>query len=199
MLAINHEYTDQVLLFPDGIEPLPPQAMPVEKVRKSIASHGVSIVEISKQNDGRWQVVQSPRARRITADTPISLAGPAKEKLGGEAHGTVNNCAAGRTPWGTYLTCEENFQGVFGTNAVGFTPTAAQKVYGLTAEGFYYNIDQKKVPRIAGGSNCRDSIWRIPTTTRNDLAMLWRLIRMTRSPSLSSELPWAGFDTRTPS
>ncbi len=146
LLAINHEYTDQVLLFPDGIEPLPPQRMPLEKVRKSIASHGVSIIEIARQPDGRWQVVQSPRARRITADTPVSLAGPATVKLGVEARGTVNNCAAGRTPWGTYLTCEENFQGVFGTNATGFTPTAAQKAYGLSAEGFYYTIDQKKVP-----------------------------------------------------
>lgn len=146
LLAINHEYTDQVLLFQDGIEPLPPQLMPVEKVRKSIASHGVSIVEIAKQDDGSWRVIKSPRARRITADTPVSVAGPAKEKLGPEAHGTVNNCAAGRTPWGTYLTCEENFQGVFGTNVNGFTPTASQKAYGLTAEGFYYTIDQKKVP-----------------------------------------------------
>ncbi len=146
LLAINHEYTDQVLLFQDGIEPLPPQPMPLEKVRKSIASHGVSIVEISKQKDGRWQVVDSPRARRVTADTPVSVAGPAKVKLGDEARGTVNNCAAGRTPWGTYLTCEENFQGVFGTNAQNFTPNAAQKAYGLTAEGFYYSINDKKVP-----------------------------------------------------
>jgi secreted PhoX family phosphatase len=146
LLAINHEYTDQILLFADGIEPLPPQPMPMEKVRKSIASHGVSIVEIAKQKDGRWQVVKSPRARRITADTPMSLAGPAKDKLGTEAKGTVNNCAAGRTPWGTYLTCEENFQGVFGTNASGFQPTTAQKAYGLSAEGFFYTINQKKVP-----------------------------------------------------
>ncbi len=146
LLAINHEYTDQVLLFQDGIEPLPPQSMPLEKVQKSIASHGVSIIEIAKQKDGSWHVVPSPRARRITADTPVTVSGPAKEKLGADARGTVNNCAAGRTPWGTYLTCEENFQSVFGTNVAGFTPTASQKAYGLSAEGFYYNIGSKKVP-----------------------------------------------------
>ncbi len=46
---------------------------------------------------------------------------------------------------GTYLTCEENFQGVFGTNSPAFEPTNAQKKYGLTSLGYYYEIDGKKV------------------------------------------------------
>lgn len=145
LLAINHEYTDQLLLFPDGISPLPPAKMPLEKVRKSIASHGVSVVEIQKDASGRWSVVPSPRSRRITADTPMTISGPATKKVGREVRGTVNNCAAGRTPWGTYLTCEENFQGVFGTNSPTFKPTKSQAVYGLTSLGYYYEIDGKKV------------------------------------------------------
>lgn len=146
LLAVNHEYTDQILLFEDGIDLSTAQPMPMEKVRKSLASHGVSIVEVARGEDGGWQVVKSARARRITADTPSVVAGPAAERLGDEARGTVNNCAAGRTPWGTYLTCEENFQGVFGTNDPDFQPTAAQQAYGLTATGFYYKVDSKKVP-----------------------------------------------------
>ena len=69
LLAVNHEYTDQVLLFSDGLAPLPPALMPIEKVRKSKASHGVSIVEIAENVNGKWTVVDSPLARRITADT----------------------------------------------------------------------------------------------------------------------------------
>ena len=146
MLVMNHEYTDQILLFSDGLAPLPPQKMPMEKVRKSMASHGVSVVEVEKQADGNWKVVPSPRARRITADTPAKIAGPAVEKIGEATRGTVNNCAAGRTPWGTYLTCEENIQQVFGTTDPNFTPTAMQKLYGLNNLGFYYVINGQTIP-----------------------------------------------------
>lgn len=146
LLAINHEYTDQILLFSDGMQPLPPNKMPMEKVRKSMASHGVSIVEIEKDKDGNWKVVDSPRARRITADTPASIAGPATKKIGTDARGTVNNCAAGRTPWGTYLTCEENFQQIFGTNDPRYVPTAMHKLYTLQPYGFYYILGNKNIP-----------------------------------------------------
>lgn len=146
LLAINHEYTDQVLLFADGLGADPLQTMSAEKVRKSIASHGVSIVQVRRREDGGWAVVPSPLARRITADTPTRMTGPATTRIGESVRGTVNNCAAGRTPWGTYLTCEENFQGVFGTNDLTFKPTEAQRAYGLDATGYYYRIDGKNVP-----------------------------------------------------
>ena len=145
LLAVNHEYTDQVLLFLDGLEPLPPALMPLEKVRKSMASHGVSIVEIERNAAGKWELRPSPKARRITADTPMKISGPAAGQLGEPVRGTINNCAAGRTPWGTYLTCEENFQGVFGTNEPKFTPSADQKRYGLNPSGFAYTINGQKV------------------------------------------------------
>lgn len=146
LLAINHEYTDQVLLFSDGLGPYPEQPMSEEKIRKSIASHGVSIIQVRQQENGSWAVVPSPSARRITADTPMRIAGPAVTQIGDSVRGTVNNCAAGRTPWGTYLTCEENFQGVFGTNDPSFAPDETQAEYGLSSSGYYYRMEGKKIP-----------------------------------------------------
>ncbi len=146
LLCVNHEYTDQILLFADGILPFPPDVMPLEKVRKSQASHGVSIVEIARQPTGTWQVVESQYARRITAETPIELSGPAASILGDRVRGTINNCAAGRTPWGTYLTCEENFQGVFGTDNPQYERTPDHQRFGLQAQGYTYVIADEKIP-----------------------------------------------------
>jgi secreted PhoX family phosphatase len=114
LLAINHEYLDPGLLTADGNK-----QMTEEKYRKALASVGVSVIEVAKQKDGSWHVVRpSKYARRITCDTPIAISGPAAghplmqtqaDPTGREVLGTFQNCANGWTPWGTYLTCEENF------------------------------------------------------------------------------------------
>ncbi|MCX7898411.1 MAG: PhoX family phosphatase [Rhodocyclaceae bacterium] len=133
LLVVNHEYTDDGLLHADGMK-----TWSAEKVAKSMAAHGVSIVEIRLQ-DGRWQVVRPSRyARRITAATPIAISGPAAgaeamrtaaDASGRLVLGTLNNCAMGVTPWGTYLTCEENFNGYFKASR---TPTPLEKRYGVS-------------------------------------------------------------------
>ena len=117
LLAINHEYTDDGLLHVGGMEP-----WTAEKVAKSQAAHGVSIIEVAFEG-GQWKVVRpSTYARRITGRTPIRFSGPAAghgllqtaaDPAGTTVLGTLNNCAHGVTPWGTYLTCEENFNGYF--------------------------------------------------------------------------------------
>lgn len=144
LLAMNHEYVDQGLLFNDGMAD-----WSLEKVRKSQAAHGVSVIEI--KNDGQgWNVVRpSLYARRITSNTPLAFSGPAVNVTGTEGHGTLNNCAAGPTPWGTYLTCEENFNNYFGakagdpngkpTNDPLFVPNALEQRYGITAAGAGYH------------------------------------------------------------
>ncbi len=113
LLVMNHEYVDDGLLHPDGNK-----TWNAEKVRKAQAAHGVSVCEVTNKA-GRWEVVRpSPWARRITARTPIVFGGPAAghpllrtaaDGAGRRVLGTLNNCASGITPWGTYLTCEENF------------------------------------------------------------------------------------------
>ena len=139
LLVQNHEYTDDVLLFPDGTA-----NWNAEKTRKSLAAHGVSVIEVRKHR-GEWEVVRpSIFARRITGFTPIRIAGPAKgdprlctsaDPTGREVLGTLNNCAMGYTPWGTYLACEENFNSYFRKTG---TQTELERRYGINAAGFGY-------------------------------------------------------------
>lgn len=139
LLCINHEYTDDGLLHLGGM-----RDWSAEKVAKSKAACGVSVIEV-KQEKGRWQVVRpSAYGRRITADTPCRIAGPARghaammtatDRRGEVILGTLNNCAMGVTPWGTYLTCEENFNGYFKGLP---TPSPDQKRYGINEKGAGY-------------------------------------------------------------
>lgn len=162
LLCANNEYTHEEILFPDGQVG---GGYTIAKTRKSQASHGVSVLE-ARQRGGNWAVVKtSPYGRRITANTAVRVSGPAaghallkaKEFTIGDnastptgqmtngrvAYGTINNCANGITPWGTYLTCEENWNGVFGASGA-FDASVETEIgklnrrYGLTASGFGY-------------------------------------------------------------
>jgi secreted PhoX family phosphatase len=145
LLVQNHEYTDDVLLFPDGTAD-----WNQEKTDKALNAHGVSVIEIAKQGGhghkgGEWQVVRPSRyARRVTGMSPIDIGGPAAgddrlktsvDPEGTRVLGTLNNCAMGQTPWGTYLACEENFNGYFRKDG---PPTDIERRYGITPAGFGY-------------------------------------------------------------
>jgi secreted PhoX family phosphatase len=116
LLIVNHEYPLPQLMFPDLTAARAAETISREQVDICIASCGLSIVEIRKR-DGEWQIDPASRYnRRITADTPVRIAGPVAghEKLrtradpsGTHALGTHDNCNGGLTPWGTILTCEE--------------------------------------------------------------------------------------------
>ena len=144
VLAVNNEYTNLDIAFANR-ESQGPESE--DDVRKSKAAHGVSIVEIA-QADGAWRIVQdSPYNRRITPDTPMAITGPARghtmmktaaDPAGTTALGTWNNCGNGRTPWGTYLACEENFNGYFSSSDPDFAFTDAHKRYGIEAEDWGY-------------------------------------------------------------
>src|SRR5262249_47815744 len=129
------------LLHADGMK-----TWTAEKVRKSQAAHGVAVVEVALRGS-EWQLVRPSRyARRVTAYTPIRMAGAAAghpvlrtafDPPGTQAVGTVNNGAGGRTPWGTYLTCEENFNNYF---VHGGAVTPLQRRYGIgTGSGYRWN------------------------------------------------------------
>lgn len=147
LLVMNHEYTNNEYLYPaavvNGTTPFT-----LDHVRKSQYAHGISVAHVRLEN-GSWSVViPSSYNRRITADSQMTLTGPAAghallktaaDPTGTASLGTANNCGNGFTMWGTYLTCEENFNGYFGTlNTETDTRTEAMKRYGLSAEGFGY-------------------------------------------------------------
>src|SRR5262249_3508298 len=129
LLCINHEYTNEEVMFP-GLARQDLACFPnmtPELVDIEMAAHGVTIVEVLRE-DGRWRpVLVSGYNRRISPlDTIIGVDGPASghdrlktsaDPTGRRIVGTLNNGGGGVTPWGTYLTAEENFHGYFWTNA----------------------------------------------------------------------------------
>ncbi|MEM8904493.1 MAG: PhoX family phosphatase [Actinomycetota bacterium] len=146
MLVMNHEFTDGNLLFPDGEE-----NWTADKTVKEQWAHGVSVLEVTQnRRTGEWSIVDSPRARRISPLTPMAFSGPATgnrllqtdaDPDGTSPIGTVNNCANGQTPWKTYLTCEENFNGYFWNSGEGELTEEQQELfdrYGVSEFGFGY-------------------------------------------------------------
>jgi secreted PhoX family phosphatase len=137
VIAVNNEYANYEYLFANG------RCGSIEDARKAQAAHGVSVFEVRRVG-GVWKLQPQARLnRRITANTEMRLSGPAAgstllktmaDPTGTLVLGTFNNCANGRTPWGTYLTCEENFNGYFGS-AESLPDNAAFKRYGISAKG----------------------------------------------------------------
>jgi hypothetical protein len=146
LLVVNHEYTNDELMFPAVAAGRKRQevqeALSPEQIAISMMAHGGSVIEV-KRRGGRWVVLDGSKfARRITVDTPMEITGPAAghrrmvtgaDATGRRVHGMINNCAGGITPWGTWLTCEENFNYYFeGKDAVERSPDAtALARYGL--------------------------------------------------------------------
>ena len=154
LLVMNHEYTTTsgvgvyTWLFGAGDS----GPMTVERAEKAMNAHGVSVIHIVRDSAGKWSIkLDSVYNRRITASTPMDLTGPAAgadllktsaDPSGTRVLGTINNCGNGWTPWGTYLTCEENFNNYFGTTSGSDGRNAAQKRYGLSATATGYGWEQ---------------------------------------------------------
>lgn len=149
ILAVNNEYTNYEYLFEHQ-----GKAMTADDVLKAQAAVGITIVEIAKKN-GQWVMDPTGKAnRRITANTEMKMTGSAAghnllktkaDPTGKKVLGTFNNCANGETPWGTYLTCEENFNDFFGSEQ-NAALTADDKRYGINAEQSDYqwhNFDER--------------------------------------------------------
>ena len=149
LLVVNHEYTNAELMFPnwatigkddEGKDKVKMGEFTKELVDIEMAAHGGTIIEI-KREGGKWTpVLDGKMNRRITLGTEMAMTGPAAgharvktnaDPSGLKVLGTVNNCAGGVTPWGTWLMAEENFHGYF----LGELPEAHPEAANYTRDG----------------------------------------------------------------
>lgn len=143
LLVVNHEYVNPTL-HKNGFAYIDDKR-PLEEVKKEQAAHGVSVIELKKDKDNQWQrVYPSIYNRRISNLTPMKISGPlAQHDLmktmadpeGVEIMGTLNNCSNGFTPWGTYLTCEENWHNYFvNQNKDDWNQRISHRRYGISTD-----------------------------------------------------------------
>ena len=139
LLVTNHEYTSETFMFPGYDADNPTR----EQFEIGVAAHGLTVVEVERR-DGALVPALGHYNRRITADTPFTLVGPAAgsdfvktsaDPAGRTVAGTISNCSGGVTPWGTVLSGEENVDQYFGAppNAPKPDPTSAERFarYGI--------------------------------------------------------------------
>ncbi|HEU0221812.1 MAG TPA: PhoX family phosphatase, partial [Paracoccaceae bacterium] len=152
MLAVNNEYTNIEIIWGNREGK---KFETDDDVKKGMVAHGVTVIELA-ETDGAWGILKdSPFNRRITPETPMEITGPARghdllktaaDPEGIQSLGTWNNCGSGRTPWGTYLTCEENFNGYFSAADQAHEVSPELKRYGLSPEDWGYGwarIDER--------------------------------------------------------
>jgi secreted PhoX family phosphatase len=141
LLVVNHEYVNPNLMFAGlGAGRDANLKASKEQVEVLMASVGGAVLEIAREG-GAWRVVKDSKyARRLSANTAMEISGPAAghaklktnaDPSGRKVFGTFANCAGGSTPWGTWLTCEENFHTYFGGDPSKLPDVELGKRYGL--------------------------------------------------------------------
>ena len=152
ILVANNEYTNRKIIWGNREDGKPAND---DDIRKGMMAHGVTVVAV-EDNGGKWGVVSgSPANRRITPQTEMEITGPARghdlmktaaDPTGTTTLGTWNNCGNGRTPWGTYLACEENFNGYFSSSDEDLDIPPEFKRYGVGKKDWGYGwakIDER--------------------------------------------------------
>jgi hypothetical protein len=126
ILVVNNEYINPLFLNGYAEE----GTKTAEQIVTEQDAVGMSIIRVRRGANGRWtwDPNDTTHNRRISARSTLRMTGPAADIDGGPyVVGTVGNCSGGATPWGTALSCEENFQDY---------PTEAPDGYGWDAERY---------------------------------------------------------------
>ncbi|MBB5933980.1 PhoX family protein [Streptomyces zagrosensis] len=143
LLVVNHEYTDEVLMFAGYDADNPTR----EQAEIAIAAHGLSVVVAAEdRRSGKLTALRRHHLnRRITGSTAFEVTGPAAgssylrtsaDPRGKRILGTLNNCGGGITPWGTVLSGEENFNQYFANGSKVTDPKIKERYarYGIGGE-----------------------------------------------------------------
>jgi secreted PhoX family phosphatase len=161
LLVVNFEYTSAELMFPRLGQRDSETSKEIADIE--MAAHGGAVIEV-KRTDGKWRVIaESKYARRIDAETIMEITGPAAGNERMKTHadpsgrcvrGMINNCGGGITPWGTWLSCEENFHGYFGGEIGDHREAHHVRRYGVggrwyTWANWYERFDLAKEPNEA--------------------------------------------------
>ncbi|SEP35230.1 hypothetical protein SAMN02990966_05256 [Rhodospirillales bacterium URHD0017] len=166
LMVANHEYINSNLMFA-GLGAARDANLKTSKaqVEVEMAAVGGAVIEIARENGGWSVVLDSKYARRISANTPMDVSGPAAghdlmktsaDPSGRKVVGTLNNCAGGSTPWGTWLTCEENFDVYFGGDSSKLLLPEMQKRYGVgraPGYGWFRHVDRFDLGKEANEPN----------------------------------------------
>ena len=200
LLCINHEYTSTRLMLPGLTDDRP---LSREECEVEMAAHGGTVIEIEQDRDQTWRpVLVSEFNRRITAgSTQMKLTGPAAgsdrlktgdDATGREVVGTMNNCAGGITPWGTYLMAEENFNGNFlGALEPDHPEAGNHKRYGVPGGWYAWgrHFDRFDVSKVPNEPNRYGWVVEVdildPASTRRKSARRWDVLNM-KAPKASS-------------
>jgi secreted PhoX family phosphatase len=149
LLAINHELADYSILFSGSYNAATATA---DQKALALSAVGISVVEVAKGTDGKWAVKAGSRFnKRYTGNGSYRAGGPAAGQLSGSIKGMLNNCSSGRTPWGTYLTCEET------TNNY-LDPTQPATNYGWVVEIDPYQELAEPTKRTAMGRFSHENV-----------------------------------------
>lgn len=141
LLVQNHEALTDAYLHTMGPTNIEGQR-PLAEVVKEQQAHGVSVVRITKDAAGNWTPDLTAAVNtRWHVNSAMEIAGRAKgnalftTKLsndGIKSFGTLNNCGNGYTPWGTYLSGEENWFAYFVNDAASDSELLAR--YGIRSD-----------------------------------------------------------------
>ncbi|MEQ1439510.1 PhoX family phosphatase [Fontimonas sp. SYSU GA230001] len=156
LLAVNHEALTDIYLHANGPTSIQGRR-PLAEVVKEQHAHGVSVIKIAKSANG-WAVDRgAAQNKRWHVNSPMQISGPVAgspllvTKLSPDAtttHGTLNNCGHGVTPWGSFLTGEENWFAYFTVDAASDTPELAR--YGIKSSAPGFNYRGWDTPLMAG-------------------------------------------------